>query len=84
VNTWTKCFGSFTPSLGMGNGGEYKDSQLHEQGTYSTAIGNKYAGEWKDGKANGQGIQYNADETVLREGIFENDKLNVSRKLLQL
>ena len=68
----------------MENGGEYKDSQLHEQGTYSTAIGNKYAGEWKDGKANGHGIQYNADETVLREGIFENDKLNVSRKLLQL
>ena len=40
-------------------------------GTVTYASGAKYVGEFKDGKEHGQAILYNADGTVIREGIFE-------------
>jgi serine/threonine protein kinase len=55
--------------------GEYKDSRYDGQGTFTFANGNKYVGAWKDGKYNGQGIEYRADGSFLRAGIWENGVL---------
>ena len=41
-------------------------------GTYTYADGDKYVGEFKDGDLNGYAIQYRADGSILREGIFKN------------
>ena len=41
-------------------------------GTHTFAGGDKYVGEFKDGDLNGYAIQYRADGSILREGIFKN------------
>ena len=61
------------------NVGEFKDGEVHGQGTFtfgtnSKWAGDKYVGEFKDGDLNGYAIQYCADGSILREGIFKNDE----------
>ena len=41
-------------------------------GTWIAPTGDKYVGEIKDGDPNGYAIQYRADGSILREGIFKN------------
>jgi hypothetical protein len=52
--------------------GEFKDGRHHGQGAYSFADGKRYVGAFKDGDLNGYAIQYRADGSILREGIFKN------------
>ena len=54
--------------------GQYKDGKAHGQGIYTFANGKKDVGEWENGKLNGYAIQYNADGTIIREGIFKDDE----------
>ena len=42
-------------------------------GTFTWADGGKYVGEFKDGNSYGKGIQYHADGTVEKEGIWKDD-----------
>ena len=51
--------------------GEYRDGKKHGQGTYTFPDGSKGEGEWKDGKPNGYFIEYNADGSIDREGIYK-------------
>jgi hypothetical protein len=37
--------------------------------------GDKYVGEWKDGKPHGRMIEYQADKSISRSGIYEDGKL---------
>ena len=54
--------------------GEHRDGKRNGQGTYTFTDGSKGEGEWKDGKPNGYLIEYNADRTIRREGIFKDGK----------
>ena len=60
--------------------GEFKDEKYAGNGTYFYANGAKDVGEWKNGKLNGYAIQYNADGTILKEGIFKDDVFQYAQK----
>ena len=66
------CFGAHTFAGGDKYVGEHKDGKYHGQGAYSFADGKRYVGAFKDGDPNGYAIQYRADGSILREGIFKN------------
>ncbi len=55
--------------------GKWKSGRYDGQGTFTFANGDRYVGEWKDGKHNGQGIEYRADGSVLKSGLYENGVL---------
>ena len=64
--------------------GEFKDDKRNGQGTYYfLADGEwksmKFIGEWKDGTRKGQGIEYNADGSISKTGIWSDDKLVTSQ-----
>ncbi len=59
--------------------GEWKDGKKNGQGTYfylanNQFKGNKYVGEWKENMRNGQGTEYAPDDSILRQGIWANNK----------
>ena len=66
------CFGTHTFAGGDKYVGEHKDGKYHGQGAYSFADGKRYVGAFKDSDLNGYAIQYRADGSILREGIFKN------------
>ena len=47
----------------------------------SKFAGHKYVGEFKDGNSHGKGIQYHADGTVEKEGIWKDDKFQYAQKV---
>ena len=60
--------------------GEYKDDLRHGQGTNTWADGRKEVGQYKDGKLNGYAIQYNADGSIFKEGIFKDGIFQYAQK----
>ena len=81
----SKYFGEFKDNLKRGQGtynwasgnkyvGEWKNDLHNGQGTFTFANGKKWVGEWKYGNLNGYAIQYNADGSIYREGIFKDDE----------
>ena len=71
---WTNCHGTMTFTNGNKYVGEWKDGDLHGQGTYTWASSeSKYVGGFKDGKRHGQGTYTyaNGDKYV---GEFKNNK----------
>ena len=66
--------GAYTWSDGTKYFGEFKDGLSHGQGTLIYADGSKNVGEWENDKLNGYVIQYNADGSIRREGIFKDDE----------
>ena len=70
----TFAFGTNSKWAGDKYVGEFKDGQRHGQGTLTVADGRKVLGAFKDGDLNGYAIQYCADGSILREGIFKNDE----------
>jgi len=71
--------GTFTFKDGATYVGGYKDDLRSGRGTFTYPNGVKFVGEYRFDKRNGPGIEYRADGTVLRSGIWENDVLIVSR-----
>ena len=59
--------------------GEYKDGKWHGEGTYFYADGRIGLGEWVDDKPSGRFIEYRADKTVERSGIFKDGTLVTSQ-----
>ena len=55
--------------------GDYKDGQFNGQGTLTFADGRVLLGEWSEGKANGRLIQYSANGSIEKSGIFKDDVL---------
>ena len=64
--------GTMTWANGHKYVGEWRDSEMHGKGTRTWPNG-EYVGEYRDGKMDGQGIEYSADGSVLRSGIWRND-----------
>lgn len=67
--------GIFTYPSGEKFVGEFKDNKLNGQGSRTLPGGEKYVGEFKDDRLDGQGIEYRADGSVLRSGIWQNGVL---------
>ena len=76
TNTWGE-----GPNKGEKFIGEWKDDKMHGQGTYSWTDGTRDVGEFKNGKLNGYAITYNADGTILKEGIFKDASFNTSEEI---
>ena len=53
--------------------GEWKDGDMHGQGTKTWGSGDKYVGQWKDGEMHGQGTYYWADGSSWT-GVFINNQ----------
>ncbi len=70
--------GTYTFANGNKHVGEYKDNNRNGQGTFTFANGAKYVGEYKDDLPNGQGIEYRADGSVGRSGLWTNGSLTQS------
>ena len=68
----TFTFGANSKWAGDKYVGEFKDVEMHGQGTLTFADGRRDIGEFKDGNLNGYAIQYRADGSIFREGIFKN------------
>ena len=68
------CFGTYSWYDGDKYVGEWKDDKKNGQGTYISANGEKYIGELKNGKLNGYAIRYSSDGSILKEGIWKDDK----------
>jgi hypothetical protein len=54
--------------------GEFKDLKRSGQGVFTFSDGKVVLGEWLDGKLHGQSIEYKADKTINRAGIYEDGK----------
>ena len=59
--------------------GEYKDDKRNGQGTNFWADGREGVGEWKDGRPHGLFIEYKADKSIERSGIYEDGKFITSQ-----
>jgi len=59
--------------------GEYKGSGKEGEGTYFRADGRIGLGEWIDNRPDGRFIEYRADKTVERSGIFKAGNLVTSQ-----
>ena len=54
--------------------GEFKDLKRSGQGIFTYSDGRVALGDWLDGKPNGQLIEYKADKTISRAGIYKDGK----------
>ncbi|MDA7561573.1 trypsin-like peptidase domain-containing protein [Alphaproteobacteria bacterium] len=72
--------GTYYFASGNKYAGEYKDSKPNGQGTYTFADGRRYVGGFKGGVLNGYAIQYRADGSIIKEGVFKDDKFLYASK----
>ena len=72
--------GVYTFASGTKYVGEYRDGKRNGQFTVTYSTGVKYVGEFKNDKKHGHGTQYNADGTILKEGIFKDGVFQYAQK----
>ena len=63
--------GTYTFADGDKYVGEFKNDKRNGQGNLTFANGRAGLGEWKDDKPHGRFIEYKADKSIERSGIFE-------------
>ncbi|MCL1911749.1 MAG: hypothetical protein FWG13_06050 [Leptospirales bacterium] len=54
--------------------GQWKDDEMHGQGTMYNPDGRKYIGSFKYGKYHGTEILYDSDGKAFQEGTFQKGK----------
>ena len=59
--------------------GEWKSNRRSGEGVYSWKDGRVWLGQWKDGEPHGRFIQYGADKSIERMGIFQKGKLQSAK-----
>ena len=72
--------GTYTYKSGAKYVGEYIDNKKNGQGTYTFSDGIKDVGEFQNGKLNGFAIRYDKYGTILKQGIWKDDKFLYSQK----
>lgn len=73
----TKGFGAYIFKNGDGYEGEWKNGQMHGEGTYFyQESGQRYSGTWKNGYRSGEGQLFNAGGNLLYDGNWLNDEKN--------
>ena len=76
---WHNCFGTYTYPSGSKYVGEYRDNKRHGQGTYTWPSGKKIVGTWANGESNGNAVEYNADGTILKQGIWKDGEFQIAQ-----
>jgi len=71
--------GTYTYPSGAKYVGEWKDGKEHGQGTYTYPSGAKIVGEWVNGELTGYAVEYNADGTILKQGIWKDDEFQIAQ-----
>ena len=72
--------GTYTFADGDKYVGALENGNFNGQGTYTFPDGRKDVGEFKNGLLNGYAIQYNADGTIFKEGIFKDHVFQYAQK----
>ena len=75
---WHNCFGIWING-GHKYFGEYRDSKADGQGIYTYANGVKDIGTFKDDTLNGYAVRYDADGTILKQGIWKDDEFQYAQ-----
>ena len=75
---WHNCFGIWIDG-GHKYFGEYRDSEADGQGIYTYANGVKDIGTFKDDTLNGYAVRYDADGTILKQGIWKDDEFQYAQ-----
>ena len=70
--------GIYTYANGDKYTGESKFGKFYGIGEFVYANGTKYIGEFRDDKRNGKGAEYSSNGAVIRQGVWHNDKLEVT------
>ena len=71
--------GTYTYPSGAKYVGEYQNGVRRGQGTYTYPSGAKIVGEWANGELNGYAVEYNADGTILKQGIWKDDEFQIAQ-----
>ena len=71
--------GTYTYPSGAKYVGEYQNGVRRGQGTYTYPSGAKIVGEWVNGELNGYAVEYNADGTILKQGIWKDDEFQIAQ-----
>ena len=58
--------------------GNWVDGDTQGQGTRHYVNGDRYEGNWFNEQRSGEGILYNANDTIISQGIWKNDELVTS------
>lgn len=73
--------GTYTYDNGDKYIGEFKNDDYKGFGTYIFADGRRDVGQWENDKLNGPAIQYNADGSIYKEGIYKDDEFLYAKKV---
>ena len=71
--------GTYTYPSGAKYVGEYQNGVRRGRGTYTYPSGAKIVGEWVNGELNGYAVEYNADGTILKQGIWKDDEFQIAQ-----
>ena len=72
--------GLYTYPTGAKYKGNYLEGKKNGQGIYTYASGKIEDGEWKNSKLNGYAILYDVNGSILKEGIWKDDKFLYTQK----
>ena len=67
--------GSYSFANGSRYAGEFKDGKRSGQGVFTRTDGGVIAGEWRDDLAQGRVLEFAADGTPVRAGVFDKGRL---------
>ena len=82
---WNNCFVEYTYGgndewTGHTYIGEVNNNKWNGKGTYYFNDGSKLSGTWKDGKISGYGVELDANNNIVKEGIWENGLFKYSQE----
>lgn len=67
--------GTYRYSNGNRYEGSFKKGKRHGKGSLILNNGQKWSGKWKDDKKNGKGKIFNENGALVKQGVWEDDKL---------
>ena len=74
-------WGTYTYPSGEKYIGEYKNGKRHGHGMFFFPDGSRHVGEFKNELVNGFAVEYDADGTILKQGIWKDDEFQYAKNL---